>query len=251
MSDTRLTRILGAAAVLLVALSAWLLGSRSNTPTAVAAEPATADRAREGVLVSGTGQVLGMPDVLRADFGAEARGATVDEALRKANSALTRIRDALVQGGVDRADIQTADVEIFPRYARGRGIIGYQVSHRLIVKIRDLDKAGTIIGAGVAAGGNAARLSGVSFAIDDDSALLAEARKKAFADAKAKAELYGQQAGRPLGHVVSVTETVRQAQPFSEAAALAAGGTPAPLNVPLEPGQQRLAVTVTVEWAFR
>ena len=31
------------------------------------------------------------------------------------------------------------------------------------------------------------------------------------ADPKAKAELYGQQAGRPLGQVVSVTETVREA----------------------------------------
>lgn len=248
MSATRPTRILGAAVVLLVALSAWLLGGRAATPTAAAAEPATTDRAREGVLVSGTGQVFGMPDVLRADFGAEARAATVDEALRKANNALTRIRDALVHGGVDRADIQTADVAIFPRYARGGGIIGYQVSHRLTVKIRDLDKAGVIIGAAVAAGGNAARLSRVSFAIEDDSALLAEARRQAFADAKAKAQLYAELAARQLGQVVSVTETVRQAQPYTE---LAAGGAPAPVDLAIEPGQQRLAVTVTVEWAFR
>jgi uncharacterized protein len=88
MSDTRSTRILGGAAILLVALSAWLLGSRTATSTAAAAEPTTTDRAREGVLVSGTGQVLGMPDMLRADFGADARGASVDEALQSANSAL-------------------------------------------------------------------------------------------------------------------------------------------------------------------
>jgi uncharacterized protein YggE len=198
------------------------------------------------VLVSGTGQVLGMPDMLRADFGAEARGASVDEALRSANGALARIRDALVKAGVDRADMQTADVEIFPRYKRGSGISGYQVNHQLTVKIRQLDKAGATLSAAVDAGGNAARLSGVSFAIEDDSALLAEARKKAFNDAKAKAELYGQQAGRPLGQVVSVTETVREARPYpsAESAVLASA-------VPLEPGRQRLAVTVTVEWAFR
>jgi uncharacterized protein YggE len=247
MSDSRSTRILGGAAVLLVALSAWLLGSRTTTSTAVAAEPTTTDRAREGVLVSGTGQVLGMPDMLRADFGAEAHGASVDEALRNANNALARIKDALVKAGVDRADIQTADVEIFPRYKRGGGINGYQVSHRLTVKIRQLDTAGATLSAAVDAGGNAARLSGVSFAIEDDSALLAEARKKAFNDAKAKAELYGQQAGRPLGQVVSVTETVREARPYASAESAAALSS----AVPLEPGQQRLAVTVTVEWAFR
>lgn len=249
MSDTRSTRILGGAAVLLVALSAWLLGSRATTSTAIAAEPTSADRAREGVLVSGTGQVLGMPDMLRADFGAEARGASVDEALRSANNALARIRDALVKAGVDRADMQTADVEIFPRYSRGRGISGYEVSHRLTVKIRQLDKAGATLGAAVAAGGNAARLSGVSFAIEDDSALLAEARKKAFNEAKAKAELYGQQAGRPLGHVVSVTETVREASYQAEAES--AAPVPAGADLVVEPGRQRLSVTVTVEWAFR
>jgi hypothetical protein len=140
-----------------------------------------------------------MPDMLRADFGAEGRGASVEEALRGANSALARITDALAKAGVDPADMQTANVEIFPRYKRGGGISGYQVSHQLTVKIRQLDKAGATLSAAVDAGGNAARLFGVSFTIEDDSALLAEARKKAFSDAKAKAELYGQQAGRPLG----------------------------------------------------
>jgi uncharacterized protein len=248
MSETRSIRILGGAAVLLVALSAWLLGSRTTTSTAVAAEPTTTDGAREGVLVSGTGQVLGMPDMLRADFGAEARGASVDEALRSANNALARIRDALVKAGVDRADMQTADVEIFPRYSRGGGINGYQVSHQLTVKIRQLDKAGATLSAAVNAGGNNARLSGVSFAMEDDSALLAEARKKAFAEAKAKAELYGQQAGRPLGQVVSVTEAVRESRPYQTEELGAAASTG---GLAIEPGRQRLAVTVTVEWAFR
>ncbi|MGH8836868.1 MAG: SIMPL domain-containing protein [Actinomycetes bacterium] len=249
MPDTRSTRIMGAALILLVALSAWLLGSRGTTPVASAAEPASTDRAREGVLVSGTGKVLGMPDTLRADFGADARGETVDAALRTANSALGRIRDALVDRGVAEADIQTAGIEIYPRYARGGAIIGYQVSHQLTVKIRDLDKAGATIGAAVDAGGNAARLSGVSFAIEDDDTLLAEARRQAFADAKAKASLYGEQAGRQLGPVVSVTETVRTADVSRES--FRADAAVAAIAVPIEPGQQQLAVTVTVEWAFR
>lgn len=249
MPDTRSTRIMGAALILLVALSAWLLGSRGTTPVASAAEPASTDRAREGVLVSGTGKVLGMPDTLRADFGADARGGTVDAALRTANSALGRIRDALVDRGVAEADIQTAGIEIYPRYARGGAIIGYQVSHQLTVKIRDLDKAGAIIGAAVDAGGNAARLSGVSFAIEDDDTLLAEARRQAFADANAKASLYGEQAGRQLGPVVSVTETVHTADVSRES--FRADAAVAAIAVPIEPGQQQLAVTVTVEWAFR
>lgn len=250
MPDTRSTRIMGAALILLVALSAWLLGSRGTAPPASAAEPTSTDRAREGVLVSGTGKVLGMPDTLRADFGAEARADTVDAAIKSANRALGRIRDALVDGGVAEADIQTAGVDIYPRQADSGAVIGYQVSHQLTVKIRDLDKAGAIIGAAVDAGGNAARLSGVSFAIEDDDTLLAEARRRAFAEAKAKAELYGEQAGRQLGPVVSVTETVRAADIDPEYLRSAATFA-APAPVPIEPGQQQLAVTVTVEWVFR
>lgn len=252
MPDTRSTRIMGAALVLLIALSAWLLGNRGTTPAASAAsavEPAVTDRAREGVLVSGTGKVYGMPDTLRAEFGAQARADTVDAALRRANGALARIRDALVDGGVAEADIQTAGIDIFARHARGGAITGYQVNHQLSVKIRDLDRAGAIIGAAVDAGGNAARLSSVSFAIEDDDTLLAEARRQAFADAKAKAELYGEQAGRALGPVVSVTETVRAANPYRlESQSYAALAT---TDIAIEPGQQQLAVTVTVEWAFR
>lgn len=49
--------------------------------------------------------------------------------------------------------------------------------------------------------------------------------------------------------MVSVTETVHEADPYRFRAgeqAFAAAG-----SVPLEPGRQRVAVTVTVEWAFR
>jgi uncharacterized protein len=180
---------------------------------------------------------------------ARTRGETVDAALRTANGALGRIRDALVDHGVAEADIQTAGIDIYPRYARGGAISGYQVSHQLTVKIRDLAKAGAIISAAVDAGGNAARLSGVSFAIEDDDTLLAQARRQAFADAKAKAELYGEQAGRQLGPVVSVTETVRAAEVSAES--FRAADLAAPSPVPIEPGRQQLAVTVTVEWAFR
>jgi hypothetical protein len=188
-----------------------------------------------------------MPDMLRADFGAEGRGASVEEALRGANSALARITDALAKAGVDPADMQTANVEIFPRYKRGGGISGYQVSHQLTVKIRQLDKAGATLSAAVDAGGNAARLFGVSFTIEDDSALLARLARRPSATQRRRRNSMG---SRGDGRLVSVTETVRDARPYPTAQQLDSVAAAAPA-LPLEPGRQRLAVTVTVEWAFR
>ena len=61
MTRSRTTTMLLFAVVLLVALSAWLLGNGSAvTPASAATETPSAGRAREGILVSATGEVLGV-----------------------------------------------------------------------------------------------------------------------------------------------------------------------------------------------
>ncbi len=238
---------------LALVVAGWLLGHGGSTvPSAAAAgsSDTSGDRARDGVLVSGTGEVTGRPDTLVAQFGAEATAASVDDALARADRALGRITAALLKGGVDKADLQTAGLDIYPRYDNdGRQVTGYQAAQQLTVTFRDVDTAGRLIGAAVTAGGDAARLFGLSFRIDDDSALLADARRKAFDDARAKAELYSGAAGRGLGRVVSVTESVTgndRPYPMSAYAADSAGAG----DVQIQPGQQQLAVTVNVEWSF-
>jgi uncharacterized protein len=241
---------------LALVVTGWLLGHGGGTAPAAAAatgsSDASGDRARDGVLVSGTGEVTGRPDTLVAQFGAEATAGSVDDALARADRALGRITDALRKGGVDEADLQTAGLDIYPQYSDdGRQVTGYQAQQQLSVTFRDVDAAGRLIGRAVSAGGDAARLSGLSFRIDDDSALLADARRKAFDDAKAKAELYGDAAGRGLGRVVSVTETVAgNATPYPTDMYLARADAAGARDVNLQPGQQQLSVTVTVEWSF-
>lgn len=248
MTGTRRTDLLLLVTVLLVAFCAWLLGA--GHPSAAAATSTAPDRAREGVLVSGVGQVSGAPDVLRLELGAEARKPTVDAALADASAAMAHVRDALLAGGVAKADLQTTGVDISPTYdPKGRSITGYVVTQRLSAKVRNLDSAGALITKAVAAGGDATRLNGVSFALDDDDALLAKARRAAFDAAEAKAQLYADAAGRGLGAVVSVNETVA-APPVGYDAGYAQAAS-APMPVPLERGQQQVSVTVTVEWRFR
>jgi uncharacterized protein YggE len=216
ISSSHVTHAVAVVATLAVLVAGWLLGHQGAaiTPAAAADTGSTpsVERARDGVLVSGTGEVTGRPDTLVATFGTDARAASVDEALRRADRALSRIRSSLLRKGVDRADLQTAGIDVYPQYdSSGNHVTGYQAQQQLTVTMHDVSRAGEQIGAAVAAGGDAARLSGLTFRIDDDSALLTEARRNAFADAKAKAKLYGEQAGRGLSRVVSVTETVNGA----------------------------------------
>jgi uncharacterized protein YggE len=71
------------------------------------------------------------------------------------------------------------------------------------------------------------------------------------ADAKAKASAYARALGRPLGSVVSMTETP-PAQPYEPFPYASAGvAAPRPLSkVPVSPGSQQLSVTVTVVFAL-
>jgi uncharacterized protein YggE len=230
------------ALVTLALLSSSLIGVHS----AAASPRVTTEQSLDSVLVTGTGEVSGEPDSLIANFAVETSAASVDAALESANTAAAKMRDALVRGGIARADLQTADVGIRPRQNEKQEITGYFASQSLTANIRNLPRAGSLLTAAIKAGGDAVRLNGVSFTIENRAALLDEARKKAFSDARGRADLYARQAGRTLGRVVKVSE-----ETASFGGPVAHYSMAADSAVPIEPGRQRLTVSVTVEWAFQ
>lgn len=228
-----------------VLAAGYLAGAVHSSRPAAAA---STDPAAEGVVVSGLGRTSGTPDVLRVELGVQVRRPDVSTALRDANTVLSRVRAAVRDGGVDPKDVQTSEVSLYPAYTSKGAPNGYSVSEMLTVKLRDLGRAGRTIGAAVEAGGNAARVQGVSFALEDNTALLEKARDAAYADAKAKATRYAELSGRGLGQVELVSEQLpTQPQPVAYAGSSAAVGS----AVPLDPGQSQVSVSVTVRWSLR
>jgi uncharacterized protein YggE len=243
MNRSRVTTSALVVPALLGVLSSALLGVR---PASASTDSQAPDQPFESVLVTGTGEASAEPDILTADFVVEASAPTVAAAMDRAGTAATRVRDALVRAGIAKADLHTSNVNIGSRLNDHQEITGYTASQGLTATIRSLPRAGALMSAAITAGGDAARLNGVSFAIEDDARLLAEARKKAFADARGKAELYAREAGRPLGRVVKITEaTPGYGVPIGQSSMAAADA-----RFVIEPGRQQLAVTVTVEWAL-
>jgi uncharacterized protein YggE len=230
----------------LASLAMFPSAPAAGSPASATVVSRAAEDPREGITVTGTGEAFGEPDTLTADFAVETTGATVKEALDRAVAAATRMRDSLIGAGTARADLQTLNVTVGSTQKDDGKITGYTASQGLSLTVRDLARAGTLISAAIEAGGDAARLSNVSFAIENDDALLAQARKAAFADARAKATLYAAEAGRPLGRVVRVNEETPSFGGFSQKHLMAS----ADAAVPIEPGRQRLTVSVVVEWAL-
>lgn len=239
-------RLLGLLA--LVALGAYVLvgGRAPQQRTAVAADvPASTN----GVVVDGVGKVSGTPDVLRVTLGVSVSRADVSSAMAAASSRQDKVRAALVRRGVAARDLQTSEVSVYPDYDNKGRRSGYRVTETLTAKLRHLDTAGRAITDAVTAGGNEAVLQGVSFALEDNAALLEQARDDAYADARAKAERYARLAGRSLGDVQLVEETSDPAQ--ARPVPYAGLADRATASLAIDPGTSDVVVSVTVRWALR
>lgn len=228
--------------------SATTDGATSNAALTAAATAPAPGATR--ITVTGTGKVYGVPNQLALSMGVQTNGTSVAAALRQANSAVRSITAVLRRSGVAASDIQTSGLSIYPNYSGNSGVPdGYQVSEQLTITLRRLSAAGSQISAAARAGGNATVINGVSLNLSDTSALLASARARAVADAKAKATAYARALGRPLGPVVSMSETPA-AQPYPVSPFAAPTASRAAASVPVHPGNQQLSVTVTVIFAL-
>jgi uncharacterized protein YggE len=117
------------------------------------------------------------------------------------------------------------------------------------VTIRNITQAGELLDQVVQAGAN--NVSGISFTIDDPSALETTARNNALANARQRAEAMAQTLGGTLGQVLSVTENIGQPpQPLMYEGAAAAEAADA-ARVPVQPGQQTLTAQVQVTYELR
>jgi hypothetical protein len=234
-------------------------------------------RGNTGIWVTGRGEATAVPDLAVLSLGIEAFAPTVQQARAEAAAAMDRVIGVLKARKVADKDIQTRHFNIAPRYssrkitrcADGPGtstpgttprpggrpeakgecfedyqqvILGYRVTNKLAVKLRDLNAIGGIIDAATEAGGYLTRLQGISFTIDDPRALEAQARAAAIADLQAKAKQLATLSGVKLGQLRFITETSGAVplRPLAERAIAAASAAPTPIRA----GELEMVVTV-------
>jgi uncharacterized protein len=201
------------------------------------------------ITVTGTGIVTGTPNQLALDMGVQVNGASVDTALQQANQAVSQVTSALRAQGVAASDIQTSGLYIQPNYgSNSQTPTGYGASESLTATLNNIARAGAQIQAAVHAGGNAVTVDGVSLNLTDTSGLLATARARAVADARAKAAQYAQALGQPLGPAVSISDQTQAPSVTVPMAINSAAGKAS--SVPINPGSQQLTVSVTVVFAL-
>ncbi|MEE9324017.1 MAG: SIMPL domain-containing protein, partial [Dehalococcoidia bacterium] len=213
----------------------------------------TAGVQQTGVVVSGLGRVVAVPDLAVLNLGVDAQADTVQVARDQAAQAMEAVLNALTGNGVAERDIKTQFFSIFPMYDYRNGsqiLTGYRVTNTVTAKIRNVDNAGAVIDAAARAGGDLTRIQGISFMVDDPSPYISRAREAAVMDAVAKAEQLANLTGVTLGKPIFITESGGFAPPpifvdraFVEAAAAA--------PTPILPGETEVSVGVQIAFAIQ
>jgi len=200
------------------------------------------------ISVTGEATVSVAPDQAQIDGGVTSDAKTARETSEANNAAMGKLLLALKGAGIEEKDTQTSRLSLQPQYAPNRTgtspITGYRASNRVTIRLRDVTKVANVIDVLVGAGAN--DIGGINFTVSQPSKHLDEAREKAVADARRKAEIFARAAGVTLGEPLSISEEGAPAPMFRGklAAPMAAGA-------PVAQGEETLSVSVNVSWAIK
>jgi len=203
--------------------------------------------------ISASGEVTRVPDVAVISTGVVTRAAKATEAIRQNAARMERVRSALRRAGIEDKDIQTSSINLNPEYNYQQNqpprLTGYTASNQVSVRFRDIAKTGEILDVLVAEGAN--QINGPSLTIDKPEQALDEARLKAVANGRARAELYARALGMRVTRLLSVSESGGYAVPppmpmYARAEAMSADAA-----TKIDPGEQKVQVSVAMSFELQ
>ncbi len=217
--------------------------------TAFTSEPST-------VTVTGTATATAVPDIVRLTIGVSVTQTAVSDAFDAVARLSTALTETLHARGVRGADLTTAGLSVHPQTHWSDGgrqeTTGFTASTTFRVVLRELEpeaanSPAAVIAACVSVGGDAIRLDGLEFDLDDRSDLATRARELAWTAAESKARQFADLADKDLVEVLEVVEDFAQIVPMrGRVAAMKADSAP----IAVERGEIEESISVRVRWAM-
>lgn len=204
--------------------------------------------------VSVTGEVTRVPDLAIINAGVVTRSPNAAAAIQDNAQRMDQVIAALRRAGIADRDIQTSSINLNAEYKYPENqppqLTGYTATNQLTIKFHEIRNSGKILDALVAQGVN--QISGPSLTLQHPEEALDEARAKAIAIGRARAELYARSLGMHVVRVVSVSENGGYEPPPPRplmAPAIVLTGVRA--STPIESGEQQLQVTLLIVFELR
>lgn len=191
------------------------------------------------------------PDMAIISAGVTSEAPSAVEAMRQNSAEMRRVIDRIKAQGVAEKDIQTSGISLYARYDYDQGeqrqiFRGYQVSNRVSVKLREIERTGEVLDALVAAG--ATDLSGPSFSVEDETSAKEAARIVGMATANALAMTYARMAGYDNVRLVYINEVFAANGPVPMLAERSLMSDAAKASVPVQPGVVTSGITISVKY---
>jgi len=204
--------------------------------------------------ISATGEVTRVPDLAIISAGVQTLQPTATAAIEENATRMERVRAALKRAGIDDKDIQTSSISLNPEYRYVENqpprLTGYRATNTVNVKFRDLKRTGAILDALVAEGAN--QINGPNLTIDKPETAYDEARVKAIAVGRARAELYARALGKRVVRLLTVSEgggyQMPPPMPVAYARDMAAQAVS---KTEIDPGTQELQVTLAMSFELQ
>jgi len=237
-------------------LFALALGVASVSAPAAAQQPGEINQSITGTRLdlTVTGEATRVPDLAIVNAGVVTRSPNAATAIQENADKMAQVISAVKRAGIADRDIQTSSINLNAEYRypdnQPPQLTGYTAANQLTVKFHDIRSSGKILDALVAQGVN--QISGPNLTIEHPEQALDEARAKAIAEGRARADLYARSLGMQVARVVSI----------SESGGFAAPPAPPPPPMPMMaraeaaytkivPGEQQMQVNLSMVFELR
>lgn len=223
------------------------------------------NKVREGrhtISVTDKGEIYLKPDLAIIDFSVVSEAKTVDRAMAENVEKMNNVIFSVKQEGLDEKDLkstyfnlsplyeyQKEEIEIYLYSPGKRVLVGYEVTQTLQVKIRDLNKIGTIIEKATGSGAN--QVSSLQLTIDKQEELKEQVRAEAIEKTKAKAERLASRLGLKLVRITNFNESGEVPYFYGPSEVKGLGGEAAPAIPEIQAGENKITVTVTITYEIR
>ena len=218
-----------------------------------------ANVSNSGIWVSGKASIEIKPDIAILKVGVETEGLNTKEALNNNSKYADAVLNYLKQNQVSSDDIQTANINISPRYeypeftgpsstVRKQVLVGYSVYNSVVIKVRDIDNLGELIDGVTEVGRDSIRVNGIEFARDDIEQFMDDLRKDAVENAIDKATQFAKYSGVALGGLIRLSESPVSSYSSGDMFETRAFASASSISTPIQEGT--LKYTLDVQAGF-
>jgi hypothetical protein len=205
------------------------------------------------ISVSGEGVIKAPPNKAIVSLAVVTEAADVKKAQQENSRLANAVMKAIKALDIDEKDIKTQGYIVTPVYNYEKKehpptISGYRVENEVSITLKDVEKVGALIDAGIDAGAN--RVNNISFYLEDEK-LQEQVLREAIKDARKKAQIMADELGKQIIGVKKVTGGWSNIGPvpvrYAMKAEMSVGGG-ALYDTPINPGETEVRASVHIEF---